>query len=382
MLRVCYLQIIFLKSEKAVDCHTIMKHPYLRIYMNSSTYKKIFISLGIILSAINTSLAQGKTYTGFAREFYFGRQLSTRVEAMGQSFVSLDGDASSVNLNPAGLGNLNGIEVSGTYVSPNYAYSKGHKYAVNIASKINDRISVGLSHSRSDLSTPHYILENVWNTLKPSESKVSQQKVALAYTPEETFMLGGSIGVSSFDLANFKANALQLDFGVIKKFEFSRFKNNQSINLATAFKSPVGTTLTLTDDNESTLTVGLPIIMNSGISYYYSTEKKYADLHALQLTAAVEYQTVFNTRATINNYSTGLELSIMEMLHLRGGYYSDNDLNDITYGIGFSLPVDKITELPVNFSLDYCSLPQASFTEHDGTANFHSFSTSLRYILF
>jgi hypothetical protein len=222
----------------------------------------------------------------------------------------------------------------------------------------------------------------VWNTLKPSESKVSQQKVALAYTPEETFMLGGSIGVSSFDLANFKANALQLDFGVIKKFEFSRFKNNQSINLATAFKSPVGTTLTLTDDNESTLTVGLPIIMNSGISYYYSTEKKYADLHALQLTAAVEYQTVFNTRATINNYSTGLELSIMEMLHLRGGYYSDNDLNDITYGIGFSLPVDKITELPVNFSLDYCSLPQASFTEHDGTANFHSFSTSLRYILF
>ncbi|MDB4161144.1 hypothetical protein N9772_02110 [Bacteroidia bacterium] len=354
---------------------------------------RLFIFSIILCQFVPKYFAQKSTYEGFAQEYYFGRQYSSRAEAIGQCFVSLDGDASSMHFNPAGIGNLDGIEVSTTYTNPFYLLSDATKRSINIAVKINSDMALGLSRNSFDYNLKSYVTDNLGTRLDSFEDKITNNKIVFAYLPESTFTIGGSLGLSTFEIAGLTGNSLQLDFGVLKKFEFSRFQNNQSINLATTIRNPLGTQLELMSTNQSLTTIGLPIIMRSGVSYYYSSEKVFATLCLLKIIAATEYQTVFNTQHRFNKYSTGLEVSILEIIHIRGGYYTEttenynnpknkSQLEDITFGIGLTLPLNKLADLPVSLTLDYCSLPQPSYTVGQEWDNFNSYTASLRYILF
>ena len=361
--------------------------------MSLKKIRSYFILLLILVGF--PSYAQKNPYGGFASEYYFGRQLSTRAEAMGQSFTSVEGDASSIHFNPSGIGNLDGIEVSITYATPYYILEDANNLAINLASRISKKVAVGYSYNTFNYGLKNYITDDFGTILDSSDNKITNHKIAVAFRAEPTFFIGGSIGFLNFDYGNYNGQALQLDFGVNKKFEFTRFKNNQSINLATTFKNPIGTEMTLESAN-STISTGkatLPLIMQSGLSYYYTSESKYNGIHVFKLIASVDYQTLFNSRNYFNKYSTGLELSFLEVLHLRGGYYrqsisnfgsskNKSELQDLTYGIGFSVPVHKLTNAPIQLNFDYCSMPQPSALENANWESLNSFTGSLKYILF
>ena len=297
-----------------------------------------------------------------------------------------------MHFNPAGIANLDGLEVSSSYAKSYYTQENATKSSINIASKLSEKWAVGYSYNSFNPRQFYYFTDDVGQLLDSVKNGVFNHKIAVSFKPESTFSLGATLGVINYKVGIFTASSLQLDFGVLKKFEFSRFKNDQSINIATTVKTPMGTQLTLYYQNFDPMAT-LPIIMQSGVSYNYTSENKYNELEVLNLIAAVDYQTLFNSERVFNKYSTGVELTILETLHLRGGYFLESNetfgsnknkstVTDLTYGLGLTAPLDKLTNIPIQFSLDYCSLPQPSYIEDKTWENFQSVNASLLYRLF
>ncbi len=116
-----------------------------------------------------------------------------------------------------------------------------------------------------------------------------------------------------------------------------------------------------------------PSIWRTGVSnnfYYYN--KIYSKSYLVGLTLAVEYQNVLNYKYR-TAYKFGSQLSLLNILFFRLGYYDEtenagysNSIGDIkkwTYGFGFMLEFNKLlnANIPIKLTLNYANLPQPTY---------------------
>ena len=136
----------------------------------------------------------------------------------------------------------------------------------------------------------------------------------------------------------------------------------------------------------------LPIISKTGLTYYLNSEiNSTRKLELYKIALITEFQTLLNSKFN-NRISGGVELTLFEILLLRGGYYTmsidDRDysinrdkVESITYGVGLNLPLSKFMKRPLEIVIDYTQLPQPSYIYNRTWEDFKSFNMAIRYQL-
>ncbi len=190
-------------------------------------------------------------------------------------------------------------------------------------------------------------------------------------------------------------DAVYFDFGVIKKFQFGDTSSTpQSINIGASISN-----LNYAKFQMNTRTVSrvepLPVINRYGVNYQFHLNRKVVIPQLTTFSALVQadYQLLLNSDY-YNGFHTGAEITLLEMLALRVGYYDRNEddsgymdshvdkISDITYGFGLQVPLNKLTKIPLNLHFDYTSLPQVNLTKINyDWENFSTYSVRLDWVM-
>ncbi len=328
-------------------------------------------------------------YNGLLSGNFFGRQPSARAESMGKAYTSVDGDLGAVYFNPAGISSLKGIALYGAYTPPSFYATEGYYTYFGAGYHVNKYLQIALSQFHFDYGKTNFV--------GVKEIPFSERNtLTVASEPIKDLYLGLNANYLVFETGIIgKKRSFYLDFGAIKRFTFLQGETcKQSVNLAASISNFTLSTMAFGEEG-SRVHSELPITARFGVNYKftYNTDFGIADLETLQFLVQGEYQNVLNSDY-YSAYRAGGEIVISEILALRGGYYietvNDNgmpsvnygEISTLTFGFGLQLPLNKLTNLPLNIQFDYVSLPQQaysrSFTEFD---NFTTYSLSLNWLL-
>lgn len=329
-------------------------------------------------------------YDFFAAEYFFGRLPSARAEAMGKASVSIDGDLSTIAMNPAGLATINGLAVSSTLASPYYEVVVGDGLPQNQGShyrffqmgyRLSKQLALGLQYNNFAFESQ---IQNI------PDPVTSTYALTVAYQPIENFMLGAN--VNYMDHSSVSANrdqTMYFDFGVIKTFKLASIGVfSHRINAAGSISNFSFAKIDLNEEKE------LPVTSRIGLNYQVEWDRKLwiPSLKTISMLVQTEYQWVLNAdyhRAL----RFGSEVTLLEMLSLRAGYFTEpwhvdglfdgeDYMNDFTYGFGLKAPLSKLTNVPLNVFLDYTSLPQPPrFNSDQSWENFSSFNLTMQWVL-
>lgn len=136
-----------------------------------------------------------------------------------------------------------------------------------------------------------------------------------------------------------------------------------------------------------------PQIFRIGVSnlFEYTDTDVFAKAYLFGFTIGLEYQDLLNSDKR-TTYKAGGELSILDIIFLRPGYYdettidygfnSTDNLEEFTYGFGLELDFDKYltNNFPLVLVFDFVSLEQPSYTtDFSGWDNFTTFTLIANY---
>ncbi len=348
----------------------------------------IFLIIVILLIGLtNSSKAQDIDFLSSPDMLYeimlFGRQPSAKTEAMGRSFMSSSGEASSAFYNPAATSGIEGYTFNGGSASPFYLLNGEYKY-YSVAFRLRDFAVLGYSQIKfnqkgSGVSTDEFV--NLVNTSEKYShyqfniSKKLKYEISIGLNfnyirlkPYEIFgTFPKSIPEKKYFFPEF---GLKLEH--VKKHE--SYDNNfkygivisNFINSKMKIKEPV-----LEHSDKA------PVMLRFGSSYefVYKKETLFPNLNTFTFNITADYTDILNSQYR-GTYNIGIETSIFEILNLRfGGYREKNDdfgtdssadvRKDFTYGYGFRLPFESLfdSDIPLEITLDYVSMPHALFTK-------------------
>lgn len=349
-----------------------------------------------ILLAPTISVGQYDYY--FLKETFFCRQPSARAEAMGRSYVSIDGDMTSSFFNPAGTATIKGLEINGSFASPFYL-AKDAKYRFfNAGYKIKDYLIIGLSSNRFKLGDTVFLADPSGNIIGPGKVPTnSTYSLTLSSQPIKNLYLGlnANYFIWSPGVAK-ETQTLYFDFGVIKKFEFLKKEaSSHSINIGASIVNFNSSQISL-DYYGKKINNYLPVITRYGTNYQFTVDEHVLidTLKTVTILVHGEYQDLLNSDYE-SGVHAGLEVMFFEILSIRAGYYeekvydyglplSNNSLiASFTYGLGLQLPLNKLTKIPITINVDYTSLPQPSYAapaNYKPMDNFNTFNFRLNWI--
>jgi len=352
--------------------------------------KKHFVFVLILLPLI----AYGKYEYGFLHEFYFGRVPGARAEAMGKGYCALDGDMTSVFYNPAGIVSLQGLHIYSSFSSP-YYFSKSAKYNYFGAGyKLNDYLIVGLS--RNHLTFGEDIAyRDSFGTVSYGTNSQSLYSLTLSSQPLHDLMIGLNTNIFNYKALDKNFTSFYCDIGLIKKFQLMKNETYaHSVNIAASIMNVTFSSITI-DFAGNEIKNDLPVISRFGACYQFMLAKYSLidSLYALGFSFNAEYKTLLNSQYHSGIHG-GMEISLLELLFLRAGYYNvsnynlvypeinKDSLSEFTYGMGIQIPLWKLTRIPLNIKFDYTSLPQPSYSEIiTDWENFSTYSVQLNWMI-
>jgi hypothetical protein len=117
-----------------------------------------------------------------------------------------------------------------------------------------------------------------------------------------------------------------------------------------------------------------PVIGSAGFSYKYASVNRqvFETLDLVGATVQADYVNQLNLDLR-HGYRFGVELALMEMVYLRGGYYylatcdfgypefNRDNIQSLTYGVGLAVPMKVWTKLPLTLNVDFANIPQPSY---------------------
>lgn len=292
----------------------------------------LFITL-MLSAVIFTSLAYAEGETG-ANFLLIG--VGGRPEGMGGAYTAIANDANAVNINPAGMSDVKGREV--TVMHNEYLLDLNHEYLAYVDN--NGKRAWGASLVYLDFGTlEYYTASNTYvGTFTPNSWALT---AAYSRKSGNDVSWGVSLKYIREKIAEFKGDAIAVDGGVIYAPKDMPWRVGASLqNIGT--KMDIGTTKD-----------PLPLTLRVGGAYKFTE-------YPLLVSSDVLF-----IRDSDTEFHLGLEYKFAEIAALRAGYNSDDDLdNGFTFGLGLEQPEYKI---------DYAFVPMGVFGDS------HRFSLSLMF---
>jgi hypothetical protein len=317
----------------------------------------------------------------------FGRMHDARGEAMGRANAALAGDTRNMFYNPAALAEFEGVEVYAHEASPWYLMDRSTFQHVALACRLADRFSAGFSYDRAEIGSGllgGYIDPNRGFIYQTNDILKGGERVSvlLSYRIAKDFSVGAAF--ISQPLNDDGIEHPQGQFGVLKTFRLAKDSTREhSIRVGGSLRNFAFTEQHFSysvQGQEVSYTVPLPVQASVGVSWRKELRLGWSikDLPSLTLVAQVQADDDLTQRYR-SAMRFGGEVVLLDMLALRAGWYSESvddqgqpsynkdHLSELTYGLGINLPLDGLTghKWPLVIALDYCSLPQASYSMSD-----------------
>ena len=355
----------------------------------------------VIFLLILSSSIYSQTYNGVASPLFFGRQASAKTEAMGK-ILSLNFDPYFTSQsNPAEL-----ISVEGA--SAFYSHSSSPYYIMDKANFYFGGTSVNLK----ELGAFAFNIQWVdWGSFVITSS-TSPKPIGWYRMTTKLYTFTYANRLLNYFNFGLNANFFIEDFGIDKPYKGTFFelgitknfnvldetKINDNLLFGIQMKNIFNQSIEFLFEQENGDNIkekeAFPSIFRIGISneFKYSNEKIYKHSHLFGLTTGVEYQDVLNSKY-YTAYKFGAELSLLNTLYLRMGYYyrtSDNHgfnanksyMDDFTYGFGLNLNLENylVVYFPMSIKINYVNLKQPSAVTHfDSWNNFTAFDIIINY---
>jgi len=252
--------------------------------------------------------------------------VSAKAEAMGGAYSAIVDDASSVTINPAGMVQVKGQQVSLMHNESLMDIDQEYfAYVTNMGDK-----AYGLSLTYVDFgSQGQYSAQNQFlGVFVPKGYALS---FAYAVQATEVISYGVALKYISQEIAQYDDTTFALDAGLI-------YRPTQYGFRGAVVLSHLGSGLTLYQNEDP-----LPLTLKLATAYEW---EQYPLIAAMDL---------YLIRDEDPEYHAGLQYTLSEIVPVRIGYDSGPDLdNGMTYGIGV---------LQENFSLDYAYVPAGEFDD-------------------
>ncbi|HZW38478.1 MAG TPA: hypothetical protein VFF33_04180 [Ignavibacteriaceae bacterium] len=349
----------------------------------------------LFLLLLSSSFIYSQDYRGFASEIFFGRQPSAKAEAMGKGLIASEDGANSSFYNPASIGFTKGVNFNYSYGNPYYAYVNASYNYMGLSVKLAKNHTLSINRFAfnfgNKFSLPQYnILYNIMEDVNDQLYKINY-----AFNPSEDLAIGLNINYfrnSYYNKITSEKLAIldnyMLDLGALKIFELNEtdeYKNsiNAGLVVKNLFRADV--------EYDGIQSEMLPSSIEGGIAYVSSnySNQWVKGLNNLDFLFNVEYRYVLKSER-YTTFSTGVEIKALEIFALRFGYYIEkaglgnngkDNLTDFTYGLGLSVPFQKLYNYPFELRLDYVGKKQPSYvTDYDDWDNLNVFSTSFNWI--
>lgn len=324
-------------------------------------------------------------YNDAFTEIFFMRQPNARAEALGRSYVTIDGDNNSYFFNPAGITNINKLDTHFTTSAPLYMAEKGRYYQFGFAYKLQNNIYIGLNNNTFSYGQRTYTTnENAMTgSLKKVTPYLSNYTLSLATSIQNSILVGFNINYFIENYADDPHNTMFFDVGAIYKTNDTyTFSDKDVVSIGASIRNLTNAKIKYYHSD-----IELPIISRIGLSYTFFPR------HASYLSEflyIMEYQHLFNYEYR-NGMHFGIETKLIDIVSLRGGYYYENiddlgnnnnnvnPLSQFTYGIGLEFSLKKLINYPAKLNIDFTSLPQVSYIKDRDWKNFNSFTFKLSY---
>lgn len=336
------------------------------------------------------SLTSAGEYHNYNINFFFGRQPSARAEAMGRTMVASRDNAFSSFYNPATLFLSRGLNAAYSHADPYYIARKANFTFMGISCHLEKFGAVGVSRFRfsygEDLYSPIGSGNPDYETFIPVT-----EMYTLSYSQEimNNLLVGLNLNYYRDELSSrVKATGYPLDAGLLKIIPLKNEDNNrQEMRFGLSLKNLLQSQITILDHPEN-----LPSLLQAGLAYQarFHRQDYLPGLYSLGLLIQADYQDILNDRYR-SGIHAGAEISLLEILSLRLGYYSikldpspgngKEKLTDFTYGFGVNLPFDAFvkSQFPLSLSLDITSLKQPSYIIDYEWPRFTVYSLNLQW---
>ncbi|MBU0472847.1 MAG: hypothetical protein KKF62_01655 [Bacteroidetes bacterium] len=307
-------------------------------------------SLSILLLLSSYIFAQ--SYDASEIFMFFGRQPSAKTEAMGR-ILTLNYDSNFLTQsNPAAL-----------------VYSKGSKIFFSHSSHVNPTDnSGGVSYNTNSIGAFAFNIQSIdWGGNIPTDKLYT-----FTYSNELNDWFSYGINANLFEKKYYGSTQSNTFFEIGILREFKLFQNTQIKDILL-----IGTQMKNIFNQKRMNSFGstnyFPSIFRVGVSNVveYTNERIYDKSHLIGFTSGFEYQDLFNSDSR-TAYKFGGELSLLDIIYLRIGYYSETlrensywnkNLEEFTYGFGFNFNLEHYLNsyLPLSIRFDYVSLPVPSY---------------------
>ena len=347
--------------------------------MNLKQYMLLFILMFLLFVTLHAD------YRDAYSELFFGRQPSSRAEAIGRGYVTIDGEMDAYFYNPAGIANINSMDVKFTTSSPYYLIDKGRYYQFGLGYNLNNSIVIGLNINLMSYGKEFYVIdENMFGPFKKVTPYLLNYTLTIATSLSDALSVGWNINYFTENYGDDPHGTFFFDAGTIYKHKLtSFFALENEVSFGASIRNFTFSKVKYDSDKEA-----LPVISRFGVSYSFLPN---VDKNIIEVLCQAEYQYLLNYGYR-DGLHMGLEIEFFKMIALRCGYYYENindygftenedQLSDITYGLGINLPVQKFTDFSINLQIDYTSLQQVSYvTYNDDWENFDSITIKLSWI--
>lgn len=318
-------------------------------------------------------------------EIFFGRLPSSRAEALGKGYVTIDNDLDTYFFNPAGITNIDQVQFKFTTSNPYYTLDKGRYYQFGLGYNSIQEFVIGLNVNLMSYGEKYHVIDgNTFNPDKKATPYLLNYVLTLATPLSNDLSIGFNINYFIENYSDDPHSTIFFDTGAIYKYKLhSSYASKEVISFGASIKN-----FAFSKVKYSSFEEDLPVITKVGMNYSFVPSIENIKLDVLLQT---EYQYLLNYEYR-DGLHTGLEFKFYDIIALRCGYYyeniDDNDssanedvLSELTYGIGVDIPISQFVGYPLRLQIDYANLKQPSYVaNYDKWDNFESLTVKLAWL--
>jgi hypothetical protein len=339
-----------------------------------------FCAFIICLDSATGQISSGSIYPNLAHQSeYFYALLGERVtdarsEAMGKTVTANGNKGMNSISNPAIAAFIQGPQLNAGLHEPYFSLHKSQLRSISLATQMTRRFHLGFN--AMEFNNPEKRSLDVLGRVISGDSTERQRYYSInASIAPRRLTRGLGIGVNisylHWKTPNFaREGKLLYDIGLLYQLQTD---STWYLKVGASYSNITNTNFNKSYPIGTSFTGNVPSQVNAGISFQKEFGKKATTYQLRWLTAEASLQYKNYTNKNIQTMvSGGMELVVLNMLALRGGYfyqYNDDKVDPIlhyqnsrsfTYGAGIIVPFDKLTSShrPLRLSIDVAIAPQ------------------------